>query len=486
MRRGNAINALGLACALAICANAGAGERLARLSKAMPSFTPLPGCEQIEARLGQLLYVNVDGYQTKPAQAVWPEYIELARGLQLGGVLPHFGVREPEKVRAAVRQLQAATALPLLVGVDYWERFGLGYGGGALAKLHGKIPDACLPLAGRLEGLLHRAYGLNHALGPTIERSSQYGYLDLPSDSIALKARLLLSGLRQTGVSATMKHFPYTPSSYNLHKKVEMAKCQTEADFAAKRAELKLAAGAFEHLVSDTELMPAFAMSTHLFNCSIDADDVATFSPAWNQVLRQDLGYRGLLMTDALFMFGAYSDILGDVFSRWDDFERPRRLRELPNGAEAIYAARAILAGHDMVFLEGTAQQTRNVFDGLLYSACQDTSDANELRRRIVESFERIQQWKLAMAPSLRYEAWPLPAAPAIPELYATLQAGGAAAQAACADPTLIPQLDALAAKLAQQTPRIAFDGKAAGALDALTTPAQPPPYDPAGHILDK
>lgn len=484
MRESRRSNRIGLALLAYACfaANpAAAGERLKSLSRAYPAFAPVAECAALEDQLGQLLYVNVDGFAgTK--EAIWPEYVALVRGLKIGGVLPHFGPSSTlPKIRDAVSKLKAATELPLLLGVDYAGPFGLGYGGGALAHYDRKIPDACLPIAGRLEGLLHRSYGLNQALGPTLERSGAYSYLNIPGERIAEKARALLEGLRQTGVVATMKHFPYTPSSYNLHKTTEMAACSTEDTRAAKLAEFANASPAFGALASGFD----FAMTTHVFNCAIDAEDVATFSATWVRKLREEAGFRGLLMTDALFMFGKYSDVLQDIFSRWPGRELPVALGKLPNGSEAIYAARAILAGHDFAFLEGTAQQTRQVFDGLLYASCQATPEGAALRARVSESYARIRAWKLANAASLRQAPWEMPADGSVLALHLKLQKGGADATQACAREGLALELDQAIQAAAKQAPAIAFDGQPGVGVDSLSTPKIPKHGDLDDDHLD-
>ncbi|MGE0527145.1 MAG: glycoside hydrolase family 3 N-terminal domain-containing protein [Bdellovibrionales bacterium] len=131
-----------------------------------------------------------------------------------------------------------------------------------------------------------------------------------------------------------------------------------------------------------------FAMSTHLLNFNIDPDNMVTFSKKWIEVLRKDIGFDGILMTDALFMFDRYPASVRQMEARWPQDEIP--LKE----TSSIFAARAILAGHDMAFLEGTATKTYKVFNDLLYVACQDKPTGKELNRRILESYDRITRYK--------------------------------------------------------------------------------------------
>jgi hypothetical protein len=68
------------------------------------------------------------------------------------------------------------------------------------------------------------------------------------------------------------------------------------------------------------------------------------------------------------------------------------------------WALRAILAGHDLIIVEGSAALTWRTFQGLLAVACSNTSLGKELRLRIEESYTKIEGWKQAHEASLRRE----------------------------------------------------------------------------------
>ena len=114
---------------------------------------------------------------------------------------------------------------------------------------------------------------------------------------------------------------------------------------------------------------------------------LVTFSPAWNVLLRTRTGFDGLLMSDGLLMLKNYADrgpLAGGVpttgFAGLDE--------------TAAWAARAILAGHDMVIVEGSAAQTVRVYEGLLAAACGPSAQGAALRARMEESIARIARWK--------------------------------------------------------------------------------------------
>lgn len=369
--------------------------RTAKLAKAGKIAIGREQCAGVERKLGQLLYVNVDGFNTASGEAIDPAYVRMIKELQLGGVLPKPATYDVNKMRTSYRKLQESSREPLLIGIDYHmvsggaakeqsKQFGLGFGGGMLAT-DGYLGLDCLESRAYLEAFLHRASGLNQALGPTIERGGQFGdFLKQSSGQVAPSARRLVNAFNELGVVTTTKHYPHTPDTYNLHTASE--------DTRIPRTEVSERLKIFKDVANESDLL----MTTHLYNSNVDKNDMATFSPEWMRILREDLGYRGLVMTDALFMFQSYSASTKQMASRWPQDQVPMQ------NDQSIFAARSILAGHDFALLEGSAASTYRVFDDLLYVACQDKPIALEFRRRVDESYRRITEWKRSHAKNLR------------------------------------------------------------------------------------
>ena len=340
-------------------------------------------CIQAESRLGQLLYVNVDGWGAN-GRSIHPGYIKMVNDLQIGGVLPHSANSDYKTQKSDFQALQAATELPLMIGVDYLAlttdgrtgaKFGMGFGSGFLHSA-GYAPPECLTALSYMEGFLHKASGLNHALGPTIERNRNHGFLERQASAVAPAVERTVNELTNNGIASTMKHFPYTPENYNLHSKSEDTR--VPADKVYEMLEI------FKRTANKT----SFAMSTHLYNSNIDPDDMATFSKKWVDILRKDMGFQGILMTDALFMFKQYGETVRQMSSKW-----PQDQIKVAD-MYTIFAARSILSGHDMIFLEGDSASTYKIFDSLMSIACDDKPVSQELRQRIDESYQRISKWK--------------------------------------------------------------------------------------------
>ena len=343
-------------------------------------------CDKVGAELGQLLYVNVDAWSSKSDRAIDPAYVKMVRELGIGGVLPHFGKKDYASVREATRALQAAATVPLLIGVDYLPYFygddvGLGVQDGFLALYADKtLSPACLERAAQVHAFLHAASGVNQALGPTVERNPRWRFLSGAAAAVAPAAAATIAAYDRMGVATTLKHYPYTPDSYDLHARSEDTKIPKE--------QVLRDLDVFRRLAGKAD----FAMSSHLLNSNVDPDDMATFSKTWVDLLRRDVGFNGLLMTDGLFMFDIYPASVKAMSGRWKDAAETKDIKS----PQSIFAARAILAGHDFVFLEGTAAQTRRVFKDLSALACRDSEAGAALRARVFESYDRIMRYKTA------------------------------------------------------------------------------------------
>jgi len=104
-------------------------------------------------------------------------------------------------------------------------------------------------------------------------------------------ARAVADGLRDGGAFSVLKHIPGhglgTLDSHHDLPRVTASRAALEAlDFAAFRALRDLKWGMTAHLVYE----------------AIDPDLPATLSPAMIQVIRQEIGFQGVLMTDDLSM----------------------------------------------------------------------------------------------------------------------------------------------------------------------------------------
>ena len=328
----------------------------------------------LKDRLGQLLYVNVDGFGDTD-RAVHPLYAKLVRDIQPGGILVHTRSRDARVIAQDIKALQEMAAQPLLVGMDYLAleapvsgavfEIGLGFGSGVLGEFGHKLEPRCLEKLFYLQAVLHRALGINHALGPTIDKSRRNGFLNREPGQVVTPARSLLKSMKRFGLVTTLKHFPFTPDTYNLHHETR--------DLGLSREQVQERIEIFRHLAPHAD----WIMTTHLLNHSIDNDALATFSVKWLAILKRDIGFKGPVISDALLMFRRYPKTMDHMMNRWQAQFPLRKIS--PTG---VFVYRALTAGHDMVILEGNSGQTRRVFDELLRMAEEEPQFAEVIHNR--------------------------------------------------------------------------------------------------------
>jgi beta-N-acetylhexosaminidase len=183
------------------------------------------------------------------------------------------------------------------------------------------------------------------------------------ADVVADQVGAAVTGLQSAGVAATLKHFPghgnTTVDSHTDLPVLDQSRDELEeTDLAPFRS--GVAAGA------------QLVMSGHLDVAAIDPGVPASFSSkVLVDVLRDELGFEGVIVTDALNMSPAM---------RW------------PVGEAAV---RALLAGNDLLLMPPSVVEAR---DGLL-----DALSSGELTRdRLVESVTRILTLKFTLAANSR------------------------------------------------------------------------------------
>lgn len=265
-------------------------------------------------RVAPLLVVRASGHLSD-GQRRYPRWelanAELQRLLAagVGGVIL-LGASAAE-LGQRTRQLASWSAEPLLLCADVEEGVGQRFEGAswlvpplALGRIHAADAAAALALAeryGRCSGREARALGLNWVLGPVCDVNNNpdnpvinvRAWGEDPATAGALAAAFL-RGAQAEGVLCCAKHFPgHGDTSSDSHLELPLLSHSRER---LERIELPpfrqaIAAGV------------ASVMTAHLLLPSLDPDLPATLSPVvLNDLLRQELGFDGLVVTDALVM----------------------------------------------------------------------------------------------------------------------------------------------------------------------------------------
>ena len=337
---------------------------------------------RIERRLGQLLMVNVDGFGATGELAVTRGYLDLVERLQIGAVIPHYGRCDYEVIRATNAELRRRTKEPLLIASDIVTlcaadgsraSFGDGYVGGIIGK-HRALDDRAFERLADLNAFVCKALGMSCALWPTLDSSTR-------DDRTVARARVVIDALSRQGVLVTLKHWPLVPQGVDLHRE--------SVDVALPLPEIERVTAPFRELASRGDLL----MTTHVYDSLVD-DGLVTLSPRWMQLLQDSVGFSGPIVSDGLFMLRSHRE-------RASVGEALPGLGRSGDDEIAGWAARAILAGHDMVIVEGSAATSQHVFERLLELCCRDDELGGRLRERVLAAHAKVIELKRRRAADL-------------------------------------------------------------------------------------
>lgn len=207
----------------------------------------------------------------------------------------------------------------------------------------------CAPLADLVEEGTHPVL-LNRLYGAEI-------------DTVVQAARAAAAGLMAGGVLPVLKHIPgYGRARVDSHlalPRVDVPRAELDArDFAPFRALADLPMG----------------MTAHIVMSAIDPDRPATTSPAVMGVVRRDIGFDGLVMTDDLSMqalSGTLAERAAAAVAAGCDLVL--HCNGVPADMEAVVGATPHLSGDAL----------RRAEAALACRAVPDTSDINALAREL-------------------------------------------------------------------------------------------------------
>lgn len=327
------------------------------VAAALASAAPEPTPAQL---IGQRLVVRVDG--TSPSASL----LRRAQRGEIGGVIFfRNNFTSAANLRSTVRALRQAAARggrpKLLVAVDQ-------EGGPVktVSWIPPTIPPARIDAAaaarsqGRETAVALRRLGINVDLAPVAD-------LPLPTSFIYRQGRTwstprfagaFAAGLRDGGVLATLKHFPGLGfAARNTDRYV--------VRITASRSELRPELEPYRRT-----MVPLVMLS----NATYDAYDRAN-AAGWSRaigtnLLRRDLGFRGVTITDSL--------------------DGAAHARGIPTDALALRAAKA---GTDLILVTGSEAASRSVYLSLLRAARAGKLGKGRLQasyRRIIDLKEGL------------------------------------------------------------------------------------------------
>ena len=273
-----------------------------------------PADESLRRRLAALLVVRASGHLADP-QRRYPRW-ELANpDLQrllaagVGGVILLGG--SAAEVRLRTRQLCAWAGGPLLLCADVEEGVGQRFEGAswlppplAVGRLWKRDPAAAIALARRYGSCTAREarqLGLNWVLAPVCDVNNNpanpvinvRAWGEEP-EGVAALVEAFCQGAQAEGVLGCAKHFPgHGDTASDSHLELPLLPHDRER---LESIELPPFRRAIDAGV-------ASVMTAHLLLPALDPQRPATLSPAvLAGLLRRDLGFDGLIVTDALVM----------------------------------------------------------------------------------------------------------------------------------------------------------------------------------------
>jgi len=278
----------------------------------------MSSCEvtSMDAKIGQMLMVWFEGSH------VTPEVEAMIRDYGIGGVVLFRwanNLEDPSQIAELTSELQALsireTGLPLIVSLDQE--------GGSVTRIPGatdfpgnmalgatRSPEHAYD-AGNIIGEELSALGINMDLAPVLDvnvnpKNPVIGLRSFGEDPelVSELGRSYIKGLQDSGVIPVGKHFPgHGDTATDSHTGLPVVNYTRDV---LEDVHLKPFADAID------EGLPCI-MTAHVIVDSIDRERPATLSrPVLSGLLRSELGFEGVIMTDAMDM-AAISEYYGPV-----------------------------------------------------------------------------------------------------------------------------------------------------------------------------
>ncbi len=338
----------------------------------------------LREKLGQMLMPESYGVFTQADSA---DYRDLVRqveedhvgGFMVGAKRSPLGVEVSQAYPTAVliNDMQRRAAVPLFFAADFEQGAAMriaeatSFPSAMAVAAAGRLEDA--RIVGRITALEARAIGVNWIFAPVADVNVNpdnpiiniRSYGEDPARVGEFVAQFV-TGAEENGAMATAKHFPgHGDVSTDSHLVLPVVPGDRQrletVEWVPFRA--AIAAGV------------ASIMTGHLAVPAIDADTTtpATLSPNILQgILRDEMGFRGLIVTDALDMAGLYSSTSGAAYS--------------PTEA----AVRAAIAGADVLLMPPDTDAALAALEAAVRDGRLRESRVDESVRRILAAKARL------------------------------------------------------------------------------------------------
>ncbi len=347
------------------------------------SATPFPSPEHLELarQVAQMVVVRTSGhlFDHEIGYPAWEAnaatLAHYVQDLGVGGII--FLGGSAAEVGLKTQQLQTQAAVPLLMAADIEEGVGQRFSGatwfppplslGAIAATNPDLAQHYAMALGAATAQEALAIGLNWILAPVVDvnNNPQNPVINVRAfgqspEQVATLARAFIQGAQGHGILTTAKHFPgHGDTTIDSH----LALPQLEHDLdRLHRLELVPFA---EAIATGVDAV----MTAHLSIPALDQCHPATLSaPTLTGLLRQQLGFEGLVVTDAL--------VMGAITQAYGPYEA---------------AVLAVEAGADVLLMPADPE-------GVIQAVTEAVTIGRISRDRIAASLERIWRAKQRVA----------------------------------------------------------------------------------------
>jgi beta-N-acetylhexosaminidase len=261
----------------------------------------------VEEKIGQLFILRLPWQTLYVNEAVENLFETIAPG---GIILFSDNAGTAQQIQGLTAQLQEISCVPLFIAVDEEggrvSRVGRFFSNGAASSAY-EIGQSLYPDALAFETGIYIAHelailGINMNFAPvadiwsnpenTVIGNRAFGQ---NANAVAPLVEAMVNGLREGGIMPVIKHFPGHGDTYeDSHYQLAIFRSNFESWLNNERIPFESGINANAHGV----------MTGHIATPQInDSGNLpATFSTYWHDILRNELGFDGLIITDALEM----------------------------------------------------------------------------------------------------------------------------------------------------------------------------------------
>lgn len=323
--------------------------------------------EEIERWLSELTL------KEKVEQLFFVPYNQSTASANYGGIIffaQDLAGKDETDVKEMMRQLQAAAKVPLLLGVD--EEGGVVNRVSENKKLRksefvsaqnllkqGDLNAVTVDTENKARFL--KNLGLNVNFAPVADISltkNDYIYKRTTgkgADETSAYVKSVIEIMKEEKIGSVLKHFPGYGNNEDTHKK--LVHDQRSGDFFFAHEFLPFQAG----IESGADAV----LVNHLIVNNFDASAPASLSPKIHQILRNELGFKGVIITDDLQM---------------------QAVKQLGHNNLSETVMQALQAGNDMICVVGSEELTTKIVQAIETGRLDETEIDNSVRR--------ILQWK--------------------------------------------------------------------------------------------